>query len=56
MSVTKEEAIKELKELQTMRDPESSHMRADGILCELLEELGYADVVREYECIDMWYA
>lgn len=37
-------------------DIESDHRKADGILCDLLIELGYGDVVKEYYKIKKWYA
>lgn len=45
-----------LKNLQNSSDPESAHSAADGILCEILEALGYDEVVNEYNKIDKWYA
>ena len=52
----KEEAIAKLAQLQTDDDTESAHGDADDILCELLQSLGYADVVDAYAKIDKWYA
>ena len=37
-------------------DAEISHKRADKVLCELLTELGFGDVVAEYEKVEKWYA
>ncbi len=37
-------------------DTERGHVEADNILCELLKELGYSDVVEEFEKIDKWYS
>lgn len=37
-------------------DKEEAHERADGILCELLEELGYKEVVDLYRSFDKWYS
>ena len=36
-------------------DAESAHGDADGVLCDFLRELGYGEIVREYEEIDRWY-
>lgn len=56
--MTKEEAIKALRELNgtLAGDVEVDHMEADKILCELLIELGHADVVKAYKRIWKWYA
>ncbi|EGO4532899.1 hypothetical protein ITZ04_000791 [Escherichia coli] len=54
--MTREEAIEKLKELQTWRDSEVAHEDADTVICELLESLGFADVVDEYAKVDKWYA
>ncbi len=37
-------------------DIEYAHANADKLLCALLEELGYKDVVDVYVEIDKWYA
>lgn len=54
--MTKRKALKELRELQQAKDLEAGHIRADEILCELLAELGYQSVVREWEKLDKYYA
>lgn len=54
--MTREKAIELLKKLQADGDPETCHMAADDILCELLVSLGYEDVVAEYDVIGKWYA
>jgi hypothetical protein len=48
--------IRELQALQNESDTEKVHAVADGILCELLRNLGYGEVVDAYEQLDMWYA
>lgn len=53
--MTKEEAISELKKADEL-DTESAHYRADEILCELLNSLGYQDVTEVYNNIHKWYA
>lgn len=37
-------------------DTEESHAKADCILCELLEELGYTELVKMYNNVPKWYA
>lgn len=48
--------VRELQSLQNDSDTEKVHAVADGILCELLRDLGYGEVVDAYEQLDMWYA
>lgn len=52
----REFAIVELKKLQVYVDTETAHGSADNILCDLLESLGFEDVVTEYNKVDKWYA
>lgn len=52
----RERAIAKLQSLQGGNDPEIQHYEADEVLCELLEVLGYGDVVAEWEKVDKWYA
>ena len=52
-----QEAIIELKALQGEgRDVEGCHSEADKILTSLLMNLGFKEVVKEYELIEKWYA
>ncbi|KFI66075.1 hypothetical protein [Bifidobacterium cuniculi] len=37
-------------------DQEEAHITADGILCEMLDRLGYSDVVDAYDGVPKWYA
>lgn len=37
-------------------DAENAHDRADGILCKLLEQSGYADVVEKFRKVRKWYS
>jgi hypothetical protein len=54
--MTRERAIAELKDCQTVGDTEVAHSNADKVLCQFLTALGYADVVAEWENVDKWYA
>lgn len=47
-----------LRRLQTAAtfDAEAAHSMADEVLCDLLEKLGYGDVVARWRSIDKWYA
>ena len=37
-------------------DVEANHSQGDKLLCELLCELGYSDVVAEFQQMTKWYA
>ncbi len=41
---------------QQENDAEPAHIVADDILCKFLSDLGYTDVVYEYEQISKWYS
>jgi hypothetical protein len=45
-----------MKELINSGDTEHAHSEADKILCEVLRELGYNDLIDAYEQVDKWYA
>jgi hypothetical protein len=52
-----QEIIKELNELSMYSgDTEMNHECADDVLCNLLIDLGYQDVVDAYNEIDKWYS
>ena len=50
------EYLNKMKSLQDNIDTEVAHAYADGILCDILNELGYSDIVEAWEQIDKWYA
>lgn len=54
--MTREAAIKKLRRLRGLTDQEAAHIHADNILRELLDTLGYEDVVAEFDNIAKWYA
>lgn len=56
MTMTKEEALAKLAECQESDDVEMAHSDADDVLCALLDELGYGDVVAEYNKVSKWFA
>ena len=47
--------IEELKEIQKYTNVEDAHVEADNILCRVLIELEYDEIVEEYRKIDKWY-
>lgn len=46
---------KYLAQMKNCKD-ESDHEDADYILCELLEELGYKELVAAYREVPKWYS
>ena len=48
-------AIERLKILQRVNEPDYCHKDADNTLCDLLQAIGYADVVKECKAIEKWY-
>ena len=51
----RKEAIDQLREIQEIGDLKVAHRLADDILGRLLQSLGYADVVAEYNKVGKWY-
>lgn len=54
--MTRDQAINELAKLAKSGDTEAAHCEADRVLCDLLNSLGYGDVVAAWSQIDKWYA
>jgi hypothetical protein len=50
-----EKYLKEMKQYINY-DTEIGHSKADSLLCELLEELGYVELVEIYRNVDKWYS
>ena len=50
--------MEELRKLQTeeSEDEEKVHIKADKLLCDFLKQLGYDEIVKEYNKIPKWYA
>jgi len=55
-TITREEAIQELRDLQVGGDIESEHWQADEILCRVLKSLGETEIVEEWLKVEKWYA
>lgn len=53
--MNKEEAIAKLIKCQHSDEIPEAHQRADEVLCDLLKELGYGDVVVEYHKVHKWF-
>ena len=47
---------KEMFELATLGDEESAHQKADYIMCDILEELGYLEGIEIFKNMERWYA
>lgn len=43
-------------DLKFGHDPEIAHIKADELLCEVLESLGYGRGLRVYATMKKWYA
>ena len=50
------DVVEQLVELQKEPDREEAHVKADRLLCAFLNDLGYHDIVRQYNRIHKWYA
>lgn len=51
------EAIEKMKEcVKNNGDIEVAHLDADNILCDVLTQLGYKELVDLYNKVDKWYA
>ena len=53
--MNKTEIIEALEKLQESDNIERAHMDADDILCDLLDHIGYGDVVYAYSGINKGY-
>ena len=58
MKISKAEISKIIEELHACQhdDVEVAHCDADSILCDLLERLGYGNVVEAWHEVPKWYA
>lgn len=45
-----------MKECVNNSDIELAHLDADDILCDVLTQLGYKELVDLYKKVDKWYA
>ena len=53
--MTKEEALKRLRELAGKRDVEAAHVEADGILIDFLRAIGHDDIADAFDNLQKWY-
>lgn len=54
----KDEAVKKMKLINEKfgNDKEMCHCEADDLLVEVLESLGYDELIKEYYVTEKWYA
>lgn len=50
------EAVEKMKECVNNGDTEVAHLEADAVLCDVLTQLGYKELVDFYEKVKKWYA
>lgn len=50
------EAIEKMKKCVNNDDTECGHIEADAVLCDVLTQLGYKELVDLYEKVKKWYA
>lgn len=56
MKTIDEEYAKRIRVIADNRDPEASHVKADDLLCELLERDGYSKTVDEFKRLKKRYS
>lgn len=56
IQAAKDKSLNELKRAEANFSTEQAHGDADQALCDLLEALGYHDVVEQYHKVSKWYA
>ena len=58
MDISKEieECLIKLRKIQDDDDPEMAHTHADECITRFLSNIGFSDIVYEYDQIDKWYA
>ena len=49
-------AIEKMNECLNNGDTEVAHINADAVLCDVLTQLGYKELVDLYEKVKKWYA
>ncbi len=55
-AMTPEEFKIEMEEYCSGYDTQGAHMAADALMCQLLEELGYAEGIEIFRNTKKWYA
>lgn len=52
----KEKYVIKMQEAINNNDEETGHMNCDDILCDLLNELGFNEIIDIYNMQDKWFA
>lgn len=50
------ESIHKMVKICDEDDTEEGHIHADDLLCDVLEKLGFSELVTVYHQVDKWYA
>lgn len=48
--------MEEIKKCCNEEDTEAGHVRADSLLCELLDRLGFQEITKLFKECKRWYA
>ena len=56
MPITQAEFERRMQEISKMEDSEVAHKMADDLLCEVLNQYGYAAGIRLFQAMDKWYS
>lgn len=51
-----EEVKRDMEEASALDDEEIAHVHMDGVMCDLLTNLGYEDAVKVFDEAHKWYA
>jgi hypothetical protein len=54
--MTPEDFKNKMIEIDKYDDTEDKHTEADGLMCEILSELGYEDGIEIFRSMYKWYA
>jgi hypothetical protein len=54
--VTPEQFAQRMRQFAEMDDSEAAHSSADGLLCDVLEALGYDEGIKVYRDMKKWYS
>lgn len=54
--ITPEQARDRMQEIIATKDEEVGHQEADWLMCEILESLGYGEMVSQFNKMTKWYA
>lgn len=55
-TMSPEEFLVKMKNIDTIADIEQRHKEADNLLCELLKQLGYNEGIEIFHSMKLWYS